>query len=230
MQPYPEETNTGISEDCLYLNIFVPEDTAADAKLAVFFYIFGGAFFKNSGDDEMYGPDFLIQHDIIVVTINYRLNIFGHLTLNTPEISGNQAVKDQHLALKWIYENVEHFGGDAEGITVSGHSSGAISAIHQALSPQSSPYISSVVLMGAYATGLCNGWKQLDYSADMLQRSNTSSIGELVPFLMTAPAEVILELGNPMVYHLPYGMYWMPTIERNIFEMNLRGFFETLRG
>lgn len=87
-------------------------------------HIVGGGFYTNPSDDSVAGPDFLAEKGIIVVTFNYRLGLFGFMSLNTPEYSGNMALKDQQMALKWIYKNIHHFGGDNTQITVSGHSSG----------------------------------------------------------------------------------------------------------
>lgn len=94
-------------------------------KLAVLFYVHGGYYLMGNGDDNNErGPDFLVEHDVILVTFNYRLGALGFLSLDTPEYSGNMGLKDQRLALKWIYENIEHFGGDRNRITLSGLSAG----------------------------------------------------------------------------------------------------------
>lgn len=85
-------------------------------------YIFGGAFV--TGSDEPYGPDFLMEREIILVRIAHRLAIFGFMSLGTAEYSGNMGLKDQQLAIKWVYENIQYFGGDNTRITLSGHSSG----------------------------------------------------------------------------------------------------------
>lgn len=87
-------------------------------------YIFGGAFNGYSGDDLFLGPDFLIEHDVILVTLNHRVGMFGFLSLGTPEYSGNMGLKDQQMAIKWVHDNIEQFGGDNTKITFSGHSSG----------------------------------------------------------------------------------------------------------
>lgn len=76
------------------------------------------------GQDDFYGPDFLLSYDNIVVTIQYRLGIFGFLNLNYGEYTGNMALKDQQLALKWIYENIEQFSGNRQEILVFGQSAG----------------------------------------------------------------------------------------------------------
>lgn len=93
-------------------------------KLPVLIFIFGGGFTKGTADDTIHGPDFLLEREIIYVTISYRLGVLGFMSLGTPEFSGNMGLKDQQLALKWIYENIESFGGDNTRITLSGHSAG----------------------------------------------------------------------------------------------------------
>lgn len=93
-------------------------------KLPVLFFIHGGGYGEGSGNDEYYGPDFIIEKHVILVTFNYRLGVFGLMSLNLPEYSGNMALKDQRLALKWIYKNIEYFNGDNQRITIIGQSSG----------------------------------------------------------------------------------------------------------
>lgn len=88
------------------------------------FFSPGGAFRRDSGGDNLNGPDFLVEQNIIVVTFNYRLSVFGFLSLKTPLYSGNMALKDQQLALKWIHTNIVRFGGDDTRITLGGFSAG----------------------------------------------------------------------------------------------------------
>lgn len=92
--------------------------------MPILFVIHGGLYIGLSGNTDTLGPDYLIEQDIIIVTINYRLGLFGFLSLNTTEYSGNMGLKDQQLALKWIYENSEQFYGDPTKITVAGYSGG----------------------------------------------------------------------------------------------------------
>lgn len=79
---------------------------------------------EGSGNDDFWGPDFLINEHVIVVTINYRLGIFGFVSLGTADYSGNMGLKDQQLALQWVNDNIHHFGGEKENITIMGHSAG----------------------------------------------------------------------------------------------------------
>lgn len=113
------------SLDCLHLNIFVPKSASSQNHIPVLVWIHGGGF--SSGSSGGFGPKFLVRHDIIVVTINYRLGPYGFMCLGIPEVPGNQGLKDQLLALRWINDNIHSFGGDVSKITIMGESAGAIS-------------------------------------------------------------------------------------------------------
>lgn len=89
------------------------------------------------GSSNSLGPEILLDEDIVLVTINYRLGPFGFLSLNTTEYSGNMGLKDQLLALKWVNDNIHHFGGDKTKTTLFGHSAGATSVNYHILSPAS---------------------------------------------------------------------------------------------
>lgn len=100
-------------------------------KLAVMFWIHGGGYYDWSGNDQLFGPDFLIEKRVILVTFNYRLALFGFLSLGTPEYSGNMGMKDQQLALRWVYENIDQFNGDTKRITIFGESAGKLNRMLQ---------------------------------------------------------------------------------------------------
>lgn len=86
---------------------------------------------------KIYGPDFFMQHDVLLVIPNFRSSVFGFLSFNDPslEVPGNAGLKDQRLALKWIKENISAFGGDPEQVTIYGHSTGAACAQYHLLTP-----------------------------------------------------------------------------------------------
>jgi para-nitrobenzyl esterase len=123
-----------ISEDCLYLNVWTPA-RAATERLPVFVYIHGGANTEGSGSVPVYDGEGLAGKGLVVVTINYRLGIFGFLAhpALTKEAgyhaSGNYGLLDQIAALRWVRDNIAAFGGDAARVTVAGQSAGA-SAVH----------------------------------------------------------------------------------------------------
>jgi carboxylesterase type B len=129
------------NEDCLYLNVFVPKLSEEDAdkpccqKLPVLVVIHGGSFQFESGSD--YGPEHWMEENMIVVTFNYRLSIFGFLRLPKNQIYGNMGMKDQVMALKWVQENIESFNGDPSRVTIMGVNSGAVSVHLHMLSPMS---------------------------------------------------------------------------------------------
>lgn len=120
-----------VSEDCLYLNIWVPSNPVCE-KLPVAVWIHGGAFTHGCGHEVEFDGEAFNRNGVILVSINYRLGLFGFLSMpwldeeaNAP--AGNFALYDQLAALEWVKENIESFGGDAENITLFGQSAGAFS-------------------------------------------------------------------------------------------------------
>jgi para-nitrobenzyl esterase len=119
-----------ISEDCLYLNIWAPKRQKQE-KLAVLVYIHGGGYTEGSGSTSITDGENLAERGIVVITINYRLGIFGffaHPELTSESVhhsSGNYGLMDQLAALKWIHDNVSAFGGDPKRVTICGQSAGA---------------------------------------------------------------------------------------------------------
>ncbi|CAG4978257.1 unnamed protein product [Colias eurytheme] len=112
------------SEDCLYLNVYTPSlPSEKIEKLPVLFFVHGGRFLVGCGD--YYRPDYLIRHDVVIVTINYRLSIFGFLCLHTREVPGNAGAKDTIMALRWVKNNIGNFNGDTGNIVAYGESAGA---------------------------------------------------------------------------------------------------------
>lgn len=96
-------------------------------------------------------PEILLDEDVVLVTIQYRLGPFGFLTFGTPEHSGNMGLKDQLLALHWVRDNIHSFGGNKDSITVFGHSAGAASVNFHLLSPQSRGLFKRAIIVGASA-------------------------------------------------------------------------------
>ena len=134
---------TGLSndtkmEDCLYLWVYTPSISNSTSSLPVFVWIHGGAFEIGSGSFSNYGPDRLIKgNDIVIVSLNYRLGLFGFLSLGSSEVPGNMGLLDQVMALNWIQRNIKNFGGDPNMITIAGESAGSYSVLYHMLSPLS---------------------------------------------------------------------------------------------
>nr|CAD7261814.1 unnamed protein product [Timema shepardi] len=129
-QSYIEWGKANMSEDCLYLNVYVPQlpsNASESSNLSVLFWIHGGGFSMGSGDAAMWGPDYFVDKNIVVVTINYRLGALGFLALEHQDVSVNAGMKDQVAALRWVQKNIAHFGGDPGKVTVAGESAGSAS-------------------------------------------------------------------------------------------------------
>ncbi|XP_028177242.1 esterase E4-like [Ostrinia furnacalis] len=113
-------------EDCLHLNIYtpmLPRDSSTQPLKAVLVYVHGYAF--TSSISHIYGADFLIEQDIVFITVTHRIGVFGFLKVDESEPDVNMGLKDIVMALKWIRKNIKHFGGDKNKITLMGSDSGA---------------------------------------------------------------------------------------------------------
>ncbi|XP_063380175.1 esterase B1-like [Cydia fagiglandana] len=132
--PQEEEFNKTITGklDCLHINVYIPDRASIDSPLPVMIQIFGVEFQFGFAGRYVYGPRFLVRHDVIFITFNYRLGPYGFFCLNNSKVPGNQGLKDQVLALRWIKENIRYFGGDESNITILGNSAGSMSLdLHQ---------------------------------------------------------------------------------------------------
>ncbi|QQL50743.1 carboxylesterase/lipase family protein [Mucilaginibacter ginkgonis] len=132
--------SSGITEDCLYLNVWTPAKTSA-AKLPVLVYFYGGGLVGGDGSEPRYDGESMATKGIVAVTVNYRLGIFGffshpELTKESPHhASGNYGYLDQSAAVQWVKHNIAAFGGDPDKITIAGESAGSISTAAQMASP-----------------------------------------------------------------------------------------------
>ncbi|GAB0091514.1 hypothetical protein DMENIID0001_063660 [Sergentomyia squamirostris] len=125
------------SEDCLYLNVYVPQTPESNNPLPVMVFFHGGGFQSGTGGKVFYGPDYLLDEDVILVSGNYRLGVFGFLSTNTLDSPGNYGLKDQSLILKWVQENIGFFGGDKNSVTIFGQSVGGACVTYHTVSPLS---------------------------------------------------------------------------------------------
>jgi para-nitrobenzyl esterase len=132
----------GVSEDCLYLNVWTPAKSGRK-KLPVLVYFYGGGFIAGDGSELRYDGESMATRGIVVVTLNYRLGPFGflshpELTKESPEnASGNYGLMDQAAALQWVNKNISTFGGDPQKVTIAGESAGSFSVSAQMISPLS---------------------------------------------------------------------------------------------
>ncbi|CAH1376599.1 unnamed protein product, partial [Tenebrio molitor] len=192
------------SEDCLFLNVYTR--TLLDKKPhPVLFWIHGGLFVCGSGNSDLYGPDFLITEEVVIVTTNYRLGFLGFLSLKDPNLGvpGNAGLKDVVMALKWVQKNIHNFGGDPNNVTICGGSSGAAVVHLLTLSPMSRDLFHKAIAQSGCAF---NPWTRAARGVDKiapimgLEVSNERTIYE---HLMHLPVEEIHKIQEKF-FHLDF--------------------------
>ncbi|QEM09934.1 carboxylesterase/lipase family protein [Mucilaginibacter rubeus] len=141
---------SGMSEDCLYLNVWTPAKSSKE-KLPVLVYFYGGGLMAGDGSESRYDGESMAKKGIVALTVNYRLGVFGffshpELTKESPNhSSGNYGYLDQHQALLWVQKNIAAFGGDPTRVTIAGESAGSISVSVQMASPLSKDLIAGAI-------------------------------------------------------------------------------------
>lgn len=180
--------SNGVSEDCLYLNVWTPaKRNTKDLPVLVYFY--GGGNVAGDASEPRYDGESMAKKGVVVITCNYRLNIFGflphpELSAEAPyKASGNYGMLDQSAALKWVQKNITAFGGDPKKVTIAGESAGSIGVSCQMASPLSKNLIAGAIgesgasinpTMGPVT--LAEGEKQ---GVEFLQKAGIKSIKEL---------------------------------------------------
>jgi len=203
------------SEDCLYLNVWKPAGSDANAKLPVLFYIHGGAFVLGSGAGD-YSP--LARRGVIVVSLNYRLGALGYLAntalrqANGDGSLGNFAVMDMLAALQWVQGNIAAFGGDPKQVTIWGTSAGATQSFSLLQSPLARGLFQRAVMQsgggGAYSnltpeTALATG----DAAVVQLGCAGAGDATATVACLRAQPVSALLALGASK---------WRPTVDARV--------------
>lgn len=215
--------NTPLHEDCLYLNVWTPFGTANTtvpasmnnnpthsmnqriyrppdrdakpvAKRPVLVWIFGGGFYSGTSSLALYeGGVLASEEDIIVVSMNYRVSALGFLYFGRPDSPGNAGLFDQLMALQWVNDNIDQFGGDPNRVTIFGESAGAVSVAFHLLSPLSRNLFSQAILQSGAATSPWGFKETTEIVANGLQLasllncpSNTSDLDGVVECLLKA--------------------------------------------
>src|SRR6266850_2804672 len=142
--------SNGMSEDCLYLNVWTPAKSKRE-RLPVLVYFYGGGFVAGDGSEARYQVESMARKGIVALTVNYRLGVFGflahpELTKESPQhASGNYGLLDQSAALHWVQQNIAAFGGDPKKVTIAGESAGSVSVSAQMASPLSKDLIAGAI-------------------------------------------------------------------------------------
>ena len=200
------------SEDCLTLNVFTKDLTF---RRPVLVYLHSGAFISGSISGNT--GEFLMEQDIVLVTVQYRLGPMGWLTSGDSEAPGNYGLQDQILALRWVQQHIESFGGDKDSVTLAGFSSGAASVNYLLLSP---------LTAGLFHRGVAMSGSALSWWASLDNLENTSiklaqavscpekPSADMISCLQKVPAEELLQAQSKF-YHgiLEPLTIWSPRID-----------------
>nr|WCC58198.1 carboxylesterase [Pharsalia antennata] len=137
-------------EDCLFVNVYTRNLTGTSSVMV---WIYGGTFTAGDSAYESYGPDYLLDQGVVYVSFNYRVGVLGFLSTEDTVIPGNWGLKDQLLALQWVQNNIENFGGNASDVTIFGESAGAASVSYLLLSNRTSGLYNKAILQSG--SSLC---------------------------------------------------------------------------
>nr|CAD7196065.1 unnamed protein product [Timema douglasi] len=158
-------SSCSMSEDFLYINVYspqLPSGNETNSLLPVMVWIHGGGFNVGSGSPSLYGPGFLLEKEILLVTFNYRLGALGFLGLSHSEVSLNNGLKDQRAALRWVQQNIERFGRDPTRVTLFGESAGGVSIEYQLISPSTSGLFQRAI---SGSGSVLNPWAYVDHAS-----------------------------------------------------------------
>ena len=147
----PSATRANVGEDCLFTNVWT---SSLSGSRPVFVFFHGGAWGSGSGNADD-GTIFVDRTDVVVVSTNNRLNVFGHLALDDsfgPEYahSGNNGMFDLHKALQWVRDNIANFGGDPDNITILGASGGGAKTLHAMTMPMFDGMFQRAIIIGGH--------------------------------------------------------------------------------
>ncbi|XP_015431698.1 PREDICTED: esterase FE4-like [Dufourea novaeangliae] len=180
-------------EDCLYLNVYTPV-LDKEASKAVMVWFHPGGWNSGTADDLLFGPDFLVENDVILVTVNYRLGALGFLNTEDKNAPGNAGMKDQVLALKWVKDNIHFFGGGPNRVTIFGQCSGGATVQYHMLSPMSEGLFNGVIQQSGGITS--------QFSVQNNPREKAFQLGKALGIDTTDSAELIQKLSEVPVKDL----------------------------
>jgi len=209
--------STAGDEDCLNLNVYTPK--VDGKKRAVMVYIHGGAFIMGGGASYFFGPNYLLENDVVLVTFNYRLGVFGFLATDDKAATGNYGIMDQIMVLKWVQKNIEKFGGDPSKVTIFGEDSGAASVTLLAMAPKANGLFHGAIALSGNA--LCDQYMQSNPHEAAVELANrlecSSDKGEdIVNCLSRQTQQDIVKAGNSMFMFFSFPRWFAPNVDGEV--------------
>jgi para-nitrobenzyl esterase len=192
-------------EDCLFLNVYRPAEIGSKARLPVLFWIHGGGLRVGAGDQHD-GTLLARTNDIVVVSINYRLGVFGFLghPALSAEGSGNYGLLDQQAALRWVRRNIGEFGGDRDRVTIAGESAGAFSVCANLVSPKARGLFARAIMQ----SGGCPSRPLAETEAAgaaVAEQVGCADPAAAAACLRSKPASALLDAGEAFMARLTSG-------------------------
>lgn len=227
-----------VSEDCLYLNIWVPKQ-APGAPFPVAFWIHGGGFTGGYSSEMEFDGAQYCRRGVILVTVAYRCNVFGFLAHpwlsaeNENHISGNYGILDQIKALEFVYENIAAFGGDPQNITIFGQSAGAMSVQTLVSSPLTKDMIAKAILQsgGSYGIGLHRDIPLAEQEQNGILLQEILQVDSLEA-LRSIPAEKLIDIQMEWTMRVgrpPGEIFLAPTLDHHLLEGTYYGLIDAGR-
>jgi len=204
-------------EDCLNLNVYTPK--VDKKKRPVMVYIHGGAFITGGGSSSTFGAAYIVENDVVLVTMNYRLGALGFMATADKAISGNMGVKDQIVALKWVQANIANFGGDPNQVTIFGDDAGGASVSIHMMSPESKGLFANAFVNGGNV--LCDIFQQTnpqEAAVELASRLDcTSEKGEdILRCLSTQTQQAIVTKQSDMFSFFSFPRWFAPTVDGKV--------------
>ena len=209
------------AEDCLFINIVKPAKSSGDKGFPVMVWIHGGGY--NIGSPQPFSGDMLGAYgNVIVVTLAYRLSIFGFLSTGDETLPGNLGLWDQHIALKWIHDYISDFGGDPESVTLFGCSAGSASSVYQSMYPGNKGFFQRAIAMSGSITATCsfqpNPLSNFIRLGKQLGCKTKDSKDKILQCIASKPTQVILDaLNKPENNYIKFPMDMVPSLDDHFF-------------
>lgn len=204
-------------ENCLNLNVYSPK--LDSKKRAVMVYFHGGAYIMGGGASFFFGPGYLLEQNVVLVTFNYRLGPLGFLTTDDKTAAGNQGLLDQIMVLNWVKANIGKFGGDPEKVTIFGEDSGAASVTLMAMSPLAKGMFHRAIALSG--TALCDQYLQnapLEASRELATRleCTTDTGKDIINCLQRKSQQEIINAAQQMFMFWSFPRWFAPSVDGTV--------------